>query len=106
MTPELASPSPNYHTTPTGGHLSSRQISVYRCSTRRVFSGTGLELVTKPDTIRYLYNSATVAGGNGEHWHSYPLSKSPLAARFMMMSIMCSLVTCRSHHARGLPIIM
>ncbi|GFV74232.1 pro-Pol polyprotein [Trichonephila clavipes] len=25
-TPELASPSPNYHTTPTGGHFSSRQI--------------------------------------------------------------------------------
>ncbi|GFU77857.1 hypothetical protein TNCV_1138651 [Trichonephila clavipes] len=26
MTPELASPSPNYHTTPTGGRFSSRQI--------------------------------------------------------------------------------
>ncbi|GFX41395.1 hypothetical protein TNCV_1654781 [Trichonephila clavipes] len=25
-TPELASPSPNYNTTPTGGRLSSRQI--------------------------------------------------------------------------------
>ncbi|GFW12303.1 hypothetical protein TNCV_2489471 [Trichonephila clavipes] len=25
-TPELASPSPNYHTTPTGGRFSSRQI--------------------------------------------------------------------------------
>ncbi|GFU13461.1 uncharacterized protein TNCV_937701 [Trichonephila clavipes] len=25
-TPELASPSPNYHITPTGGRLSSRQI--------------------------------------------------------------------------------
>ncbi|GFV06208.1 hypothetical protein TNCV_467171 [Trichonephila clavipes] len=25
-TPELAPPSPNYHTTPTGGHFSSRQI--------------------------------------------------------------------------------
>ncbi|GFV19490.1 hypothetical protein TNCV_3664221 [Trichonephila clavipes] len=26
MTPELAPQSPNYHTTPTGGRLSSRQI--------------------------------------------------------------------------------
>ncbi|GFY24793.1 hypothetical protein TNCV_2689841 [Trichonephila clavipes] len=26
MTPELAPPFPNYHTTPTGGHFSSRQI--------------------------------------------------------------------------------
>ncbi|GFV97175.1 hypothetical protein TNCV_3527601 [Trichonephila clavipes] len=58
MTPELASPSPNYHTTPMGGHFSYRQI--YR-PTRWVFSGTGLEFVTKPATIRYLYHSATVA---------------------------------------------
>ncbi|GFY08140.1 hypothetical protein TNCV_1355531 [Trichonephila clavipes] len=29
-TPELAPPSPNYHTTPTGGRFSSRQI--YRAS--------------------------------------------------------------------------
>ncbi|GFU79901.1 uncharacterized protein TNCV_577811 [Trichonephila clavipes] len=34
---------------------------VHRCPTRRVFSGTGLELVTRQATIRYLYHSATAA---------------------------------------------
>ncbi|GFV43140.1 uncharacterized protein TNCV_2420431 [Trichonephila clavipes] len=37
------------------------RFSVHRCPTRWVFSGTGLELVTKPATIRYVYHSATVA---------------------------------------------
>ncbi|GFW72986.1 hypothetical protein TNCV_831091 [Trichonephila clavipes] len=37
------------------------RFSVHRCPTRRVFSGTGLELVTKPATIRCLYHSATAA---------------------------------------------
>ncbi|GFV79863.1 uncharacterized protein TNCV_1726881 [Trichonephila clavipes] len=36
-------------------------FSVHRCPTRRVFSGTGLELVTSQATIRYLYHSATAA---------------------------------------------
>ncbi|GFW20065.1 hypothetical protein TNCV_867711 [Trichonephila clavipes] len=34
---------------------------MHRCPTRRVFSGTGLELVTRPATIRYLDHSATAA---------------------------------------------
>ncbi|GFU21566.1 hypothetical protein TNCV_3827661 [Trichonephila clavipes] len=34
---------------------------MHRCPARRVFSGTRLELVTKPATIRYLYHSATAA---------------------------------------------
>ncbi|GFW07525.1 integrase catalytic domain-containing protein [Trichonephila clavipes] len=51
-------PSPNYHTTPTGGRFSSRQIE--RASLQ-VFSGTGIELVTKQATIRYLCHSATAA---------------------------------------------
>ncbi|GFX72338.1 hypothetical protein TNCV_1252921 [Trichonephila clavipes] len=59
MTPELAPPSPNYHTTPTGGRFRSRQM--HRCPTRWVFSGTGLELVTRQVTVRYLYHSATAA---------------------------------------------
>ncbi|GFS66986.1 uncharacterized protein TNCV_2527781 [Trichonephila clavipes] len=46
MTPELAPP---LLTTTPG------------CPTRRVFSGTGLEPMTKPATIRYLHHSATVA---------------------------------------------
>ncbi|GFX55437.1 hypothetical protein TNCV_267251 [Trichonephila clavipes] len=34
------------------------RFSVHRCPTRWVFSGTGLKLVTKAATIRYLYHSA------------------------------------------------
>ncbi|GFW53617.1 uncharacterized protein TNCV_4815211 [Trichonephila clavipes] len=44
------------------------RFSVHRCPTRRVFSGTGLELVTMRATIRYLYHSAAAAtakSGNG-----------------------------------------
>ncbi|GFU72911.1 uncharacterized protein TNCV_2395391 [Trichonephila clavipes] len=37
------------------------RFNVHRCSTRRVFSGTGLELVTRQATVRYLYHSATAA---------------------------------------------
>ncbi|GFT55853.1 uncharacterized protein TNCV_1053171 [Trichonephila clavipes] len=61
-TPELAPPSSNYHTTPTGGDVSALdRFNVHRCPTRRVFSGTGLEPVTKQATVRYLYHSATAA---------------------------------------------
>ncbi|GFT43402.1 uncharacterized protein TNCV_4775301 [Trichonephila clavipes] len=35
------------------------KFNVHRCPTRRVFSGTGLELMTRQATIRYLYHSAT-----------------------------------------------
>ncbi|GFX73572.1 uncharacterized protein TNCV_2342771 [Trichonephila clavipes] len=37
------------------------RFNVHRCPTRRVFSGTGLEPVTKQATVRYLYHSATAA---------------------------------------------
>ncbi|GFV42900.1 putative DD41D transposase [Trichonephila clavipes] len=37
------------------------RFNVYRCPIRRVFSGTGLEPVTKQATVRYLYHSATAA---------------------------------------------
>ncbi|GFX45316.1 uncharacterized protein TNCV_2096011 [Trichonephila clavipes] len=39
------------------------RFNVHRCPTRRVFSGTGLEPVTKQATVRYLYHSATAATG-------------------------------------------
>ncbi|GFU29331.1 transposable element Tcb2 transposase [Trichonephila clavipes] len=39
------------------------RFNVHRCPTRRVFNGTGLELVTRQVTILYLYHSATVATG-------------------------------------------
>ncbi|GFX12502.1 transposable element Tc1 transposase [Trichonephila clavipes] len=62
-TPELAPPSPNYHTTPHQREDVSAldRFNVHRCPTRRVFSGTGLEPVTKQATVRYLYHSATAA---------------------------------------------
>ncbi|GFV96793.1 hypothetical protein TNCV_4350061 [Trichonephila clavipes] len=42
------------------------RFNVHRCPTRRVFSGTGLEPVTKQATVRYLYHSATAATRSGE----------------------------------------
>ncbi|GFW07405.1 uncharacterized protein TNCV_865771 [Trichonephila clavipes] len=37
------------------------RFNEHRCPTRQVFSGTGLELVKRQATIRYLYHSATAA---------------------------------------------
>ncbi|GFV91695.1 uncharacterized protein TNCV_4762601 [Trichonephila clavipes] len=37
------------------------RFNVHRCPTRQVFSGTGLELLTRQATFRYLYHSATAA---------------------------------------------
>ncbi|GFU82136.1 HTH_Tnp_Tc3_2 domain-containing protein [Trichonephila clavipes] len=51
MTPELAPFSPNYHTTPTGKVSTLNRFNKQRCPTWRVFSGTGLELVTRQATI-------------------------------------------------------
>ncbi|GFW61924.1 uncharacterized protein TNCV_4669491 [Trichonephila clavipes] len=60
-TPELAPPL--LTTTPHQREDVSAldRFNVHRCPTQRVFSGTGLELVTKPATVRYLYHSATAA---------------------------------------------
>ncbi|GFX29723.1 uncharacterized protein TNCV_2750571 [Trichonephila clavipes] len=61
MTPELAFPL--LTTTPHQWEDVSAfdRFNVHRCPTRWVFSGTGLELVTRQATIRYLYHSATAA---------------------------------------------
>ncbi|GFW97685.1 uncharacterized protein TNCV_1424491 [Trichonephila clavipes] len=40
------------------------RFNVHRCPTRRVFSGTGIEPVTKQAMVRYLYHSATAATQN------------------------------------------
>ncbi|GBN65178.1 hypothetical protein AVEN_62467-1 [Araneus ventricosus] len=41
-TPELASPSPNFHVTPTGGRLTiTFDLMCNRPHTRRIFSGIG-----------------------------------------------------------------
>ncbi|GFV49805.1 uncharacterized protein TNCV_1736881 [Trichonephila clavipes] len=60
-TPELAPPL--LTTTPHQREDISAldRFNVHRCPTRRVFSGTGLEPVTKQATVRYLYHSATAA---------------------------------------------
>ncbi|GFX15752.1 uncharacterized protein TNCV_2132381 [Trichonephila clavipes] len=60
-TPELAPPL--LTTTPHQREDVSAldRFNVHRCPTRWVFSGTGLELVTKQATVRYLYHSATAA---------------------------------------------
>ncbi|GFV33661.1 hypothetical protein TNCV_4567761 [Trichonephila clavipes] len=46
-TPELVPPSPNFHTTPTGRHLSFDRFSVHRPPTGWVLSGTVLKLMTR-----------------------------------------------------------
>ncbi|GFU62241.1 uncharacterized protein TNCV_4859561 [Trichonephila clavipes] len=60
-TPELAPPL--LTTTPHQREDVSAldRFNVHRCPTRRVFSGTGLEPVTKQATFRYQYHSATAA---------------------------------------------
>ncbi|GFX94373.1 uncharacterized protein TNCV_4294181 [Trichonephila clavipes] len=63
-TPDLVPLSPNYNSTPTGRPFSLDRFIVHRCPTRRVSRGTGLELVTRPATLRYLYHSATTAHEN------------------------------------------
>ncbi|GFU88964.1 n-acylneuraminate cytidylyltransferase [Trichonephila clavipes] len=61
MTPELAPPL--LTTTPHQWEDVSAldRFNVHRCPTRLVFSGTGLELVTRQAMVRYLYHSATAA---------------------------------------------
>ncbi|GFU56034.1 uncharacterized protein TNCV_3405011 [Trichonephila clavipes] len=60
-TPELAPPL--LTTTPHQREDVSTldRFNVHCCLKRRVFSGTGLELVRRQATIRYLYHSATAA---------------------------------------------
>ncbi|GFU28764.1 uncharacterized protein TNCV_469221 [Trichonephila clavipes] len=60
-TPELAPPL--LTTTPHQREDVSAldRFNVHRCPTRWIFSGTGLELVTRQATVRYLYHSATTA---------------------------------------------
>ncbi|GFW43901.1 uncharacterized protein TNCV_4786121 [Trichonephila clavipes] len=69
-TPELAPPL--LTTTPHHREDVSAvdRFSVYRCPTRQVFSSTGLELMTKPATIPYLYHSATAATVT-ESWYLF-----------------------------------
>ncbi|GFW08312.1 hypothetical protein TNCV_1656271 [Trichonephila clavipes] len=45
-TPELAPPSPNFHSISTGGRFNSESLTRISSSTRRDFSGTRLDLMT------------------------------------------------------------
>ncbi|GFV31231.1 uncharacterized protein TNCV_4388051 [Trichonephila clavipes] len=74
-TPELAPPL--LTTTPHQREDVSAldRFNVHRCPTRRVFSGTGLEPVTKQATVRYLYHSATAAT------HTYEIATLRISLR-------------------------
>ncbi|GFU20133.1 uncharacterized protein TNCV_2557261 [Trichonephila clavipes] len=63
-TPELAPPL--LTTTPHQREDVSAldRFNEHRCPTQQVFGGTGLELVTRQATIRYLYHSAAAAPRN------------------------------------------
>ncbi|GFU56724.1 uncharacterized protein TNCV_1822521 [Trichonephila clavipes] len=58
-TPELASPLLTNTPHQQEDVSALDRFNVHRYPTWRVFSGTGLELVTKQATIRYQYHSAT-----------------------------------------------
>ncbi|GFT15426.1 uncharacterized protein TNCV_3264461 [Trichonephila clavipes] len=58
-TPERAPPTTSPHQRESVRALD--KFNVHRYHTRRVFSSTGLELVTRPATIRYLNHSSTAA---------------------------------------------
>ncbi|GFW00720.1 hypothetical protein TNCV_2304931 [Trichonephila clavipes] len=58
MTPELEPP-PDFRTTPTGARLSIDRFNVHRRLTRRIFSGTRIELITCGLRVHYLYHLAT-----------------------------------------------
>ncbi|GFY27663.1 uncharacterized protein TNCV_911141 [Trichonephila clavipes] len=88
-TPELAPPL--LTTTPHQREDVSAldRFNVHRCPTRRVFSGTGLDPVTKQATVRYLYHSATaatwtthelvkIAGGSARGYHASGLGTRDL----------------------------
>ncbi|GFV84438.1 hypothetical protein TNCV_5007021 [Trichonephila clavipes] len=60
MPPELAAPS-NFHTTQTGGLFSPDSLMCFGSSTRRAFSSTRLELMTRWLRVRDLDHLATLA---------------------------------------------
>ncbi|GFV39649.1 uncharacterized protein TNCV_4183541 [Trichonephila clavipes] len=85
-TPELAPPL--LTTTPhQRGDVSALDIfNVHRCPTRRVFSGTGIELLTRQATARYLYHSATAATPHIPDQSSSPIVMKHIAERKTLLS--------------------
>ncbi|GFU31245.1 uncharacterized protein TNCV_1742371 [Trichonephila clavipes] len=90
--PELAPPSPNYHT--NGRTFQLDRFNVHRCPTRPVFSGTGLEPMTKQATFRYQYHSATAA--TPVSWRkvkkNQPISEEPPETRGIFPYVVCVVV--------------
>ncbi|GFU79922.1 uncharacterized protein TNCV_578021 [Trichonephila clavipes] len=86
-TPELAPPL--LTTTPHQREDVSAldRFNVHRCPTRRVFSGTGLELMTRQATIQY--HSATAANcGGGDRWSRHLSLRSPTCLRLWKLSFL------------------
>ncbi|GFU58481.1 uncharacterized protein TNCV_697421 [Trichonephila clavipes] len=65
MTPELGPPLLTITPYQREDVSALDRFNVLRFPTRRVFSGTGLELMTRPATIRYLDHWSTVATTRG-----------------------------------------
>ncbi|GBM19737.1 hypothetical protein AVEN_888-1 [Araneus ventricosus] len=63
-TPELEPPSPNFHTTPTGGHLATTYDLTCRAHTRRIFSGIGFRTRSPPAPQPRPYHKANAAFDN------------------------------------------
>ncbi|GFV61184.1 uncharacterized protein TNCV_856541 [Trichonephila clavipes] len=61
MTPELAPPLLTTRPHQREDACALDRFNVHRSPRRRVFNGIGLELVTRPDMIRYLDHSAPAA---------------------------------------------
>ncbi|GFV44672.1 uncharacterized protein TNCV_212261 [Trichonephila clavipes] len=113
-TPELAPPL--LTTTPHQREDVSAldRFNVHRCPTRRVFSGTGLEPVTKQATVRYLYHSATAATWLAVHTPTKssglqtvtsdqgPRNSLQQGARYFTPVVSCSIV----HHAGDSTILL
>ncbi|GFW93722.1 hypothetical protein TNCV_4542491 [Trichonephila clavipes] len=66
MTPELASPSPNYHTMLTGRVLDNSDLTCVNPATRPVFSGTKVEVMTNQSLVRDHNRKATIATNHSE----------------------------------------
>ncbi|GBM36189.1 hypothetical protein AVEN_97560-1 [Araneus ventricosus] len=71
-TPELATPSPNFHATPTGGRLATTYVLTCNwLHTRRIFSGIGSrDLTTRPPlpihVLRSIRESLAITFGSND----------------------------------------
>ncbi|GFX18818.1 uncharacterized protein TNCV_4143391 [Trichonephila clavipes] len=100
-TPELAPPL--LTTTPHQREDVSAldRFNVHRCPTRRVFSGTGLELVTRQATVRFLYHSATAATATRWFLATDYVTLSHGQVTWMTPELAPPLLTTTPHHTNG-----